>query len=83
MFLAEVLKAHVQELFPPRAGDKRLSDFMAQGDGCGTRQFGPAGFRWAASQSVPFFVNRYFCRRLLGLSGMVRSIRFSASAGAR
>ena len=30
MFLAEVLKAPVQELFPPRVGEKRLSDFMAQ-----------------------------------------------------
>ena len=30
IFLAEVLKAPVQELFPPRAADKRLSDFMAQ-----------------------------------------------------
>ena len=27
MFLAEVLKAPVQELFPPRAAGKRLSDF--------------------------------------------------------
>jgi hypothetical protein len=31
MFLAEVLKAPVQDLFPPRAAVyKRLSDFMAQ-----------------------------------------------------
>jgi transcriptional regulator with XRE-family HTH domain len=30
MFLAEVLKAPVQELFPSRAADKRLADFMAQ-----------------------------------------------------
>jgi hypothetical protein len=30
MFLAEVLKAPVQELFPPRAANKRLSDYMAQ-----------------------------------------------------
>ena len=30
MFLAEVLKAPLQELFPSRAADKRLSDFMAQ-----------------------------------------------------
>ncbi len=30
MFLAEVLKVPVQELFPPRATNKRLSEFMAQ-----------------------------------------------------
>ena len=30
MFLAEVLKAPVQELFPSRVAGKRLSDFMAQ-----------------------------------------------------
>ncbi len=30
MYLAEVLKIPVQELFPPRAADKRLSDYMAQ-----------------------------------------------------
>ena len=30
MFLSEVLKTPVQELFPARAADKRLSDFMAQ-----------------------------------------------------
>jgi transcriptional regulator with XRE-family HTH domain len=30
MFLAEVLKTPVQELFPPRPADKRLSDYMAQ-----------------------------------------------------
>ena len=30
MFLAEVLKTPVQELFPVRAADKRLSDYMAQ-----------------------------------------------------
>ncbi|MEO8351346.1 MAG: helix-turn-helix transcriptional regulator [Chthoniobacteraceae bacterium] len=30
MFLAEVLKFPVQELFPQRATNKRLSDFMAQ-----------------------------------------------------
>ena len=29
MFLAEVLKVPVQELFPPRAAGKRLSDYMA------------------------------------------------------
>jgi transcriptional regulator with XRE-family HTH domain len=29
MFLAEVLKIPVQELFPPRAADKRLADYMA------------------------------------------------------
>lgn len=30
MFLAEVLKIPVQELFPPRAADRRFSDFMTQ-----------------------------------------------------
>ena len=30
MFLAEVLKVPLQELFPPRKGAGRLSDFMAQ-----------------------------------------------------
>ena len=30
MFLADVLKVPVQELFPPRSAGKRLADFMAQ-----------------------------------------------------
>ncbi len=29
MYLAEVLRIPVQELFPPRAAEKRLADYMA------------------------------------------------------
>ena len=56
-----------------------------------TTRFGAQRFAYAeffpdlraATKPCPGRVNRYFCRRLLGLSGMVISIKPAVSAGSR
>lgn len=67
---------HAAACFPPQRGKERYGGLFDQGvfgKGMGHWLFVLLAFRNEAKCATPFSVIRYFCNRLLGLSGIVHS----------